>query len=180
MTTSARGQKSGRQAASRGARKPAGRVSRSTGRRPAAAKAVTPPKILSGAGRVLGGAKGLVADSSKLRVPIIVAVVILVVLVTLYSPAKDLYCAMREQSANQLVLDDLNASIDEYQGDIDRLQTEEGIEDEARKRGYVGEGEVGVVLEGSPEKTEGDAGDDGQELPWYVTLGDVVFQYEVK
>lgn len=175
MTTSARGQKSGRQAASRGARKPAGRVSRSTGRRPAAAKAVTPPKVLSGAGRVLGGAKGLVADSSKLRVPIIVAVVILVVLVTLYSPAKDLYCAMREQSANQLVLDDLNASIDEYQGDIDRLQTEEGIEDEARRRGYVTEGESGVTAVGLPEDDDEEVVE--EELPWYLSLGDFVFQY---
>ena len=117
---------------------------------------------------------------SRFRVPIVVVAVTLFVLVSVYPPAQDLYRAWREQGVQQETLDGLNASIEEYRGDIDRLQTREGIEDEARKRGYVGEGEVGVVLEGSPEKTEGNAGDDGQELPWYVTLGDVVFQYEVK
>lgn len=117
---------------------------------------------------------------SRFRVPIAVVAVTLFVLVSVYPPAQDLYRAWRDQGVQQETLDGLNASIEEYRGDIDRLQTREGIEDEARKRGYVGEGEVGVVLEGSPEETEGDAGDNGQELPWYVTLGDVVFQYEVK
>ena len=117
---------------------------------------------------------------SRFRVPIVVVTVTLFVLVSVYPPAQDLYRAWRDQGVQQETLDGLNASIEEYRGDIDRLQTREGIEDEARKRGYVGEGEVGVVLEGSPEETEGDAGDNGQELPWYVTLGDVVFQYEVK
>lgn len=117
---------------------------------------------------------------SRFRMPIIVVAVTLFVLVSIYPPAQDLYRAWRDQGAQQETLDGLNASIEEYQGDIDRLQTREGIEDEARKRGYVSEGEVGVVLEGSPEKTEGDAGEDVQALPWYVALGDVVFQYEGK
>lgn len=117
---------------------------------------------------------------SRFRVPVIVVAVTLFALVSIYPPAQDLYRAWRDQGARQETLDGLNASIEEYQGDIDRLQTREGIEDEARKRGYVSEGEVGVVLEGLPEETEDAAGEDVQALPWYVALGDVVFQYEGK
>ena len=116
---------------------------------------------------------------SRFRVPIVVAAVVLFVIISIYPPAQSLYRAWRDQGVRQETLDGLNASIEEYQGDIERLQSREGIEDEARKRGYVGEGEVGVTLEGVPEQTDDAAGDDDRELPWYVSLGDVVFQYEV-
>ena len=99
----------------------------------------------------------------------------LIVLVTLYGPAQGLYAAWREQMLNQATLDGLTASIDEYQHDIDQLQTREGIEDEARKRGYVTEGESGVTAVGLPEE-EGDEQPE-QSLPWYLSLGDFVFQY---
>ena len=101
--------------------------------------------------------------------------VALVVLVALYGPARDLYCAWRLQDGKQETLDGLNQSIDEYQQDIDRLQTREGIEDEARKRGYVEDGEVGVTAVGLPEDEQ--TNDEDQELPWYLALGDFVFQY---
>lgn len=102
--------------------------------------------------------------------------IVLVVLVALYGPARDLYCAWRLQDGKQETLDGLNQSIDEYQQDIDRLQTREGIEDEARKRGYVSEGETGVIAEGLPEDQE--AEEAPVELPWYLAVGDFVFQYK--
>lgn len=115
---------------------------------------------------------------SRFRMPIIVVAVTLFALVSIYPPAQDLYRAWRDQGAQQETLDGLNASIEEYQGDIGRLQTREGIEDEARKRGYVSEGEVGVVLEGSPEETDDAPANEGEALPWYVVIGDLVFQYK--
>lgn len=117
---------------------------------------------------------------SRFRVPIAVAAVTLFVLVSIYPPAQGLYRAWRDQGVQQETLDGLNASIEEYQGDISRLQTREGIEDEARRRGFVDEGEVGVVLEGAPEESDDAPANEGEALPWYVALGDVVFQYEVK
>ena len=77
-----------------------------------------------------------------------------------------------------LILDEAQNFLlaDEYQQDIDRLQTREGIEDEARKRGYVSEGETGVIAEGLPEDQE--AEEAPAELPWYLAVGDFVFQYK--
>lgn len=65
-----------------------------------------------------------------------------------YPPLRDYYVARRTQEdlkAHYAQLKDKNG---ELLGDIERLQTSEGIEDEARKRGYVNQGETGVVVEG--------------------------------
>lgn len=139
------------------------------GRRPSG------PSLLRGVREV--DASGLL---SRLRAPIVIAAVVLFVLVSVYPPAQGLYRAWRDQGVKQETLDGLNASIEEYQGDISRLQTREGIEDEARRRGFVDEGEVGVVLEGAPEESDDAPANEGEALPWYVALGDVVFQYEGK
>ena len=55
--------------------------------------------------------------------------------------------------------------------------SEEGIKDEARRHGYVEEGETRIVVEGAEE--EGSQTDDAQddEVPWYLRVGDFVFQY---
>lgn len=65
-----------------------------------------------------------------------------------YPPLRDYYVARRTQEdlkAHYAQLKDKNGKL---LGDIERLQTSEGIEDEARKRGYVNQGETGVVVEG--------------------------------
>lgn len=143
---------------------------------PGRAKAAGRPSVLDGLGSV--DASSLL---SRFRVPIVVVAVALFVLVSLYPPVQELYCAWRDQGVQQQTLEGLNASIEEYQGDISRLQTREGIEDEARRRGFVDEGEVGVVLEGDEPEEKSDATEvQDQALPWYVTLGDVIFQYEGK
>lgn len=179
LTASTRRQKSAA-TASRAVRRPAGRASQGVGRRPAAkgAKTSKPSKTAAGpsrAGSLAERAKGVAASLGKARTPLVVAVVALIVLVTLYGPAQGLYAAWREQMLNQATLDGLTASIDEYQHDIDQLQTREGIEDEARKRGYVTEGESGVTAVGLPEEEDDEQPE--QSLPWYLSLGDFVFQY---
>ncbi|WP_129583829.1 hypothetical protein [Thermophilibacter mediterraneus] len=154
----------------------------SSRRRPAATGGATPrrPRATEAAARGartaterLAGAVSWAMGARRLLVCVGVA---LVVLVALYGPARDLYCAWRLQDGKQETLDGLNQSIDEYQQDIDRLQTREGIEDEARKRGYVSEGETGVIAEGLPEDQE--AEEAPAELPWYLAVGDFVFQYK--
>ncbi len=114
------------------------------------------------------------------RVLVVAVVVLLALIVTMYGPAQTYYKAWRSGLELQSQLDELNASNEQYKSDIQSLQTREGIEDEARKRGYVSEGETKVVVEGTSENDEGtDAGtsDSASELPWYIQLGDTVFHY---
>ena len=59
----------------------------------------------------------------------------------------------------------------------DALLTRKGIEEEARRRGYVGAGETGVVVEGLPDDSTSSS-DVTPEYPWYVGVGDVIFGYE--
>ncbi|HJB55900.1 MAG TPA: hypothetical protein IAA39_09330, partial [Candidatus Olsenella avistercoris] len=73
-------------------------------------------------------AAGLLA---RFRVPIIVAVALLVVVVALYGPSCDLYRQWRLESARSQTLSELTQANEEVQGDIDNLTTEEGIKDEA-------------------------------------------------
>lgn len=118
----------------------------------------------------------VVAFATRFRAPLIVGAVLLAVLAYLYEPAKGYYQAWRANGVHQAALDELNESIEDSRGDISRLQSSEGIEDEARKKGLVKEGEVPVTVEGLPEGDESQA-EDASELPWYIELGDFVFQY---
>ena len=79
--------------------------------------------------------------------------------------------ALREELA------ELAKTNEQYQSDIDRLQSREGIEDEARRRGYVAEGESEIVVDGTlPTDADQDGARD-EGIPWYLALGDFVFQY---
>lgn len=120
--------------------------------------------------------RGFVA---RFRVPLIVAAVVLVTLVALYGPAKDCYGAWRRNGALQEEQAQRSGEQAELQGDVDALMTEEGIKDEARRRGYVDEGETGVVVKGLSEDSE--TSDDETataETPWYLGIGDFIFQYD--
>lgn len=115
---------------------------------------------------------------SRFRVAFAVAAAVIVVIAALYSPAQGLYCAWRDNVVRQQELAELTEANEEYQTDIDRLQTREGIEDEARRRGYVAEGESEIVVDGTlPEDEEQDDAET-EDVPWYVALGDLVFQYD--
>ena len=105
------------------------------------------------------------------------AVVLLVA--AIYGPARQYYVAWRSSAALQEQLDALNQSNEQYKNDISSLQTKEGIEDEARRRGYVSEGETKVVQENVPEEDQetSDAGGSAESDPWYIKLGDTVFNY---
>ena len=133
------------------------------------------------AGVSLGGIRekgeGFLNTADRFRTALVVVAVLLVVFVALYAPAQGLYCAWRDQGVQQAELDELTKANEQYQSDIDRLQTREGIEDEARRRGYVAEGESEIVVDGTLPG-DGQQGDSAEEeLPWYLALGDFVFQY---
>ena len=143
----------------------------------ARAKATSPVQAVREKGAdIASRGAALVSDTSRLRVPLIVAGVVLLVVVALDAPVQGLYCAWRDQGIRQATLDELNADIEEYQGDIDRLQSREGIEDEARRRGYVSAGETDVIVVGLPAEQDG-VEEVAPERPWYVVVGDFIFQY---
>lgn len=126
------------------------------------------------------GEKGeaLVSAAQRVRVPLIVLAIVIVIVSALYAPAQNLYCAWRDQGVHEAQLEELNKTNEQYQDDINRLQTREGIEDEARKRGYVGAGETEVVVEGMPAESDDAAEDSAPEVPWYLAVADFIFMYD--
>lgn len=103
--------------------------------------------------------------------------VLVVAALLLYGPAATYYRAWRAGLDLQAQYDALAQSNDQIQQQNDALLTRKGIEEEARRRGYVGAGETGVVVEGLPDDSTGSS-DATPEYPWYVGVGDVIFGYE--
>ena len=124
----------------------------------------------------------------QLRKMGIVALIVAVVIGFLYVPARSLYVARRDEAVLTMRLEQLESENAELQHSIETLQTHEGIEDEARRRGYVIYGETPVVVQGL-EGAEGEQQADDiamltangsveeENLPWYIVLGDFIFQY---
>ncbi len=111
------------------------------------------------------------------RRALLVVAVFVALILTFYGPCKTYYKAWRAGLDLQDQLSDLNSSNDQYKSDIQSLQTREGIEDEARRRGYVSEGETKVVVDGLSDDADASSVDTESELPWYIQLGDKVFHY---
>ena len=111
------------------------------------------------------------------RRPLIVLAVILVVVAALYAPARTYYSAWRTNGILQSSKDAIDQSNSAYESDNSRLMSSEGIQDEARKRGFVSEGETGVKVEGLDESSSSsDLSSDSD--PWYITVLDFVFSYQ--
>ncbi len=122
------------------------------------------------------GAANSVKDFCRRHlVVVIVLAAIAVVVASIYGPAKTYYLAWRTSTALQASYDSLTQSNDDLQSDVERLQTKEGIEDEARKKGYVNPGETAVDVQGLPDDSA--AEQTQQENPWYIKLGDTIFGY---
>ena len=122
----------------------------------------------------------VLASKARKRALIVVAVIVATI-VMLYAPARAYYIAWR----TQLDLEARYAAIleenEDLYEDLDRLRSREGIEDEARKRGYVIPGETSVVVRGLPEEgldTGSKANDVVADVPWYLVPLDVIFGYE--
>ena len=109
-----------------------------------------------------------------------VVIALSVVFVMLYGPLCDWYAAWRNNMRLQVSYAEVLNEQAELQNDVDNLRTREGIEDEARRQGLVGEGETRVIVENYPEDTtpadavEEETFDD----PWYLLFFDSVFGFE--
>ena len=69
--------------------------------------------------------------------------ILIVAAVALYSPVRNYYVAMRTGQVLQVKYDQLSDENASLTYDVNRLQTKQGIEDEARRRGYVSTDEIG-------------------------------------
>lgn len=120
----------------------------------------------------------------RLRGVVVLAVIALTI-AALFNPVRDLYLANRRLDTLQEYYDALLAQNDEIRHELEVLQTREGIENEARARGYVEPGETKVVVEGLPESEyQGAAAYAITDIelpdnrPWYVRVLDELFGYD--
>ncbi len=112
---------------------------------------------------------------------------VLVAVAMLYPPARAYYAAVRVNSVLSSQLYDVNASNDSLQSDVSSLMTKEGIEDEARRRGYVSKGDTAVDMSGVSDSggatsdqasaTSDDTASSAAE-PWYLSALDAFFGYD--
>lgn len=130
----------------------------------------------------LTGAVERVGDAFRARPgTIIVVLAVIFVIAMLYGPTRGYYVAVRTGQTQQAIYEAYAAQNELLRQDLERLQSKEGIEDEAHRRGLVGEDETSVVVEGvPPEDTSAMLGDIVIEdtRPWYIKVLDIIFFYD--
>lgn len=137
--------------------------------------------------------EGADGQPAKRRLPrpsrraLAVLAVVVVAVVALYGPVRDLYMAKRNNQIIQDVLAEINAENEAVEKRARDLTTEQGIEDEARLHGYVKEGEEAATVSGLPGGQGGEAvpiPEDvraavlAREDPWYIQALDRLFFYQ--
>lgn len=134
---------------------------------------------------VASQAQGVLAWAMEHRALSIALVAIVALALMLYPPIKALYGASRTSALLSTQLSSVTATNDTLQGEVDNLMTREGIEDEARRRGYVAEGDTPVDMSGvedsggasSDSTVSTDESAPAASDPWYVSALDFIFGY---
>ncbi len=132
------------------------------------------------------GAQGILAWFMGHKKLSIVLIAILALAIAVYPPACSLYSATRSNAILSEKLTYATTTADSLQSEVDSLMTREGIEDEARRRGYVSEGETAVEMDGvedtgsaSSDSTVTESSNaDAEEDPWYIKALDFIFGYD--
>lgn len=131
-------------------------------------------------GAVAEGLRGFLESQAHRRLVVVLAV-IAVTIGALYGPAKDYYVALRQRDDLQTYYARLDASNSALRQSIQYLQSKEGIEDEARRRGYVYEGETAAEIPGLEDNTDNFTGETTVpkvDQPWYIQVLDKLFGYQ--
>lgn len=104
--------------------------------------------------------------------------------VILMGPARMYYAAWRDEGILEAQYEVVAAQYDDLSHDIERLQTLEGIEDLARRRGYAYPDEKALVVREleeqefvGPVSLEDAIEEHEKNLPWYVGMLDAFFDY---
>ena len=121
---------------------------------------------------------------TSIPIPLVVALALALVAVVVFGPARTYYVAWRQAGVLNAEYTALASQNEELNHEIERLQTREGIEDEARNRGYVFPNEEALVVEGMEPKQVADPAlvdaaveEHEKSLPWYIGLLDMLFGY---
>lgn len=138
------------------------------------------PEAIGGA--VLVGGAAVVSHIHRRGLMVMLALALTVAM--LFSPVRNLYVAHRQLQTIEQTYGVLSEENDKIRSQIEALQTREGIENEARERGYVTPGETKVLVEGL-EMEESDAAAEAvaelevpDERTWIVRLLDSLFGYD--
>jgi len=112
----------------------------------------------------------------------IVLAVMVAVMAAVYGPAQRYYVSVRTTQDLQVKYAALKSQNKDLQSDVDTLMSKEGIEDQARKNGYVYPGEKGVEVKGLKEdgKDPSAAITYKDDRAWYTKVLDVLFGYDRK
>lgn len=118
---------------------------------------------------------------------LIIAGVVVLCLVALYSPVATYYGAMRTNAVLSARLESAKSDEETLSNDVSKLTSEEGIRDEARRRGYVDEGDTAVDIEGledsgsaATDSTLSSSSTEAAEDPWYIVALDFIFGYSAE
>lgn len=153
------------------------REQKASGRERREAKAASRMSPAEAAGNVAG----FFAESRGRQILGMVVLAIALLVAALYGPAKSYYTAVRQRDDLTTYYARLEASNTSLRDSIQYLQSTEGIEDEARKRGYVYEGEVSAQIDGLEDTTDDFTGVSevpDVEQPWYIQMLDRLFGYQ--
>lgn len=145
-------------------------------------------RVASGASSVAYAVRSLPRNfvdwvSRHLKLVIAIGVVVLV-MVALYGPVHRYYVAWRASGDLQAEADQVNGDNEDLKNDLNRLQSQEGIEDEARRRGYTYPDEESATVNGVADDANEGSDTPGQgfsasdlEQPWYIHVLDFIFVY---
>ncbi len=117
-------------------------------------------------------------------IPIVIIVLVILVIALLFPMARTYYQTMRTEQQLQAQEEAIEQHNEEIAAENEFLNTEEGIEDEARKEGMVKEGEHAAVVTNSDEEEQDvtmfDADSVGAPRTWYYDFLDTLFGVSVR
>ncbi|MGN9234184.1 hypothetical protein ACTM8Z_02630, partial [Atopobiaceae bacterium HCP3S3_D6] len=145
------------------------------------AEAARPRRPLA---EVVRSAPATCADFARRHVRgLVVLAVALALVAAVWGPLGDYYVAWRRSGELAESYASVTADNDALGKDIERLQTREGVEDEARRQGYAFEGESTATSPSAPDDANQGSDptnpkpEEPTERPWYIVVLDALFCY---
>lgn len=126
--------------------------------------------------------------------PLFIGIVVVLALVSLYFPVRDLYVAKRSSDILAKQVEIREQYNDEMKKDTDKWFSEEGIKDSARDLGMVMPGEKRIEVQGLDEDSDSSSSkkssnaknasevakeieEVGKDAPWYIKTLDILFGF---
>lgn len=124
-------------------------------------------------------------SSSWIPIALFAVVTLAICVAIIYGPACAYYAAWRDANRLEVSYEVVKSQNAELNHEVDRLQSREGIEDEARRRGFVHRDEEPLVTDVEIKDDSTDPGKVNEALaayeeqqPWYIHTLDGLFGYK--